>query len=371
MHNASPQRGRYRLHPTGVEVTRRRIGEANPRGRLERHLGPFQLREGLSAPGAMSIAEAVDLVVADWERQVTAGTIRAGIIAVYQSHLGTLQRLAARHRMPLVGDLTVNFLLMWCLLPDGKTGEPVTDGTKRVRRAAARSLFETCKCLGIIDVNPAKSVEFSSPTNRYVKALSDEQIRQLQRHARMAVDDTRTPAALALVMSGATTMESAFITVADVDLTHRRVWVHDGGYRQRPRWITLCDDWCTQALTRRVDELRTIHAEAADEACVAYKPHSTNPTKDRQGAAGGTLILRLMKFARVHQPGVTRAESIREWYAAKVFAETGSIAEVARRLGMSSLDAAAHLVGYDWLSGDHAATFQPPAHRMRETGTTP
>jgi hypothetical protein len=78
MSQASPnQRGRYRLHPAaGVEVvTRRRIGDANPRGRMERLQGPFRLRADLSAPGAMALVTALTLVVADWERQVADGTI--------------------------------------------------------------------------------------------------------------------------------------------------------------------------------------------------------------------------------------------------------------------------------------------------------
>lgn len=61
---------------------------------------------------------------------------------------------------------------------------------------------------------------------------------------------------------------------------------------------------------------------------------------------------------------MTRAESIREWLAARVFAQTGSLEAVAVRLGMSSLDTAAHLVGYDWVKTLTAD--QPPAHRTND-----
>lgn len=366
MHDPKPaHRGPYRLHPTVDEVTRRRVGDANPRGRLERHLGPFRLRDGLSAPGQFPFDEALELVLSDWNRQVEAGGISRGIIEHYGSYLRGLGRLMATRGLSLVGDLSVNFLLMWCLMPTESTGERASENTSRLRRSAARSFFETAKGLGIIDANPAKSVEFPSRSERYVCAFTDEQITQLQQHSRTTLDDTRTPAALALVMSGATTTELSFVTLADVDLPHGRVWVHDGGYRQRDRWIALYDDWCVAAVRLRVADLGAGSAGTAGDPWLVYLPRPGKPSADRQGSAGGMIILRLLKFARVHQPGVTRAESLREWLAAQVFTETGSLEEVARRLGMSSLDAAAHLVGHDWLAPTgQDLDRQPPAHRI-------
>lgn len=367
MHDpARPHRGPYRLHPTVDEVTRRRVGDANPRGRLERHLGPFFLREGMTAPGDMPFVDALDLVLVDWQRQVEGSTIGGDIIDNYTSYLRGLGRLMAARGLALVSDLSVNFLLMWCLMPQESSGEPASENTSRLRRSAARSFFETAKGLGITDANPAKSVEFPTRSDRYVKALSDEQVRQLQRVARMSVDDSRTPAALAMVMSGATTKEISFVTAADVDVPNRRVWVHNGGYRQYDRWVALHDDWCVTAVQRRLNDVQANSAATNNgDPWLVYQPRLGQPTKDRQDSAGGMIILRLLKFARVHQPGVNRAESIREWLAANVYADTGSLEEVARRLGMSSLDATAHLVGHNWLTTD-GHDRQPPAHRTED-----
>ena len=299
---ARPHRGPYRLHPTVDEVTRRRVGDPNPRGRLERNLGPFTLRAGIATPGDLPFTDALDLVLVEWHRQVDGGTISVEIIANYTSYLRGLGRLMTTRGLALVSDLSVNFLFMWCLMPQESTGEPASENTSRLRRSAARSFFDTAKVLGIIDTNPAKSVEFPTRSDRYVKALSDEQILQLQRVARMSVDDTRTPAALAMVMSGATTTEISFVTAADVDLPDRRVWVHNGGYRQRERWITLHDDWCVTAVQRRLDDLRVNNAASGGDAWLVYQPKPGKSTSARQGSAGGMMILRLLKFARVHQP---------------------------------------------------------------------
>jgi site-specific recombinase XerD len=287
-------------------MTRRRVGDPKPRGRLDRDLGPFRLRPGLSSPGGMPFDDALALVFTDWQRQVTAGNIAAETPEQYETYLRGLRVLALRQGMTEVADLTVNFLLMWCLMPLANGGA-VTDGVRRARRAAARSFFETAKVLGITDVNPAKSIEFPSRTDRYVNALTDDQIRHLQQHSRMSVNDLRTPTAMALVMSGATTREIGFVTVADVDLPNRRVWVHDGGYRQRDRWIVLCDDWCILAVTRLLEDLRATHDGHADDQGLVYRPRSSDPSPARQKDAGGMMILRLLKFARVHRPGITRA----------------------------------------------------------------
>jgi hypothetical protein len=140
------------------------------------------------------------------------------------------------------------------------------------------------------------------------------------------------------------------------------VWVHDGGYRLRARWIPMEDDWCVDALTRRVKAVRSDPAnEQTPDPWLVYKPHPTKPTLNRQRAGGGPTITALLKSAGIYQPGVVRAESVREWLAVRVYAQTGRLEEVAVRLGMSSLDAAAHIVGLHW--DEDLSLGDAPAHR--------
>lgn len=355
-------RGRYRLHPP-VEVDvmgRRRVGDENPRGRLERPAGPFLLRDGLSAPGDLPFAAALPLVLADWERQRANGTIGA-VTTMYEVQLRGLSAVLARIGQPLVRDITPNTLLMWIKMPRAD-GTPPTRMSLGARRSAVRTFFQTSFCLGLTDANPAKVVELPNRSDRYVHPLTYGQLLHLQRCARTRLDDTRTPAALALVMSGAGTGEIPFLTVADVDLPNRRVWVHGGGFRFRDRWIHLEDDWCVAAIARRVEAVREDPANAdIDDPWLVYRPHLTRPTTDRQAASIGPVITDLLKTGGVHEPGVIRAESIREWLAARVFAETGSVEAVALRLGMASLDSAAHIVGYDWV--ENLTADEAPTHR--------
>lgn len=362
MAEPTTHRGRYRLHRAVDDMTRRRHGDANPRGGLERPDGPFRLREGLNAPGDLPFGEALALVAEDWARQTANGTISV-VTEHYARELRGLAVVLARLGIPLVRDVDPNTLLMWIKMPRQDGQPPLPRGSMGMRRAAARAFFQTAFCLGLHDSNPAKVVELPRRDDRYVNAFRDEQIAHLKRVARGRIDDTRNPAILALVMCGAATGEVPFCTVRDVDLANRRVWVHDGGYRQRDRWIPLDDDWCLDAVERRVrDVLADPSSHGMSDPWLVYRPHPTDPSIKGQKASAGVMLTNLLKRAGIYEPGVVRVESIREWLAARVFHETGSIEAVAVRLGMSSLDAAAHIVGVDWVA--ERTVDGPPAHRV-------
>ena len=56
---------------------------------------------------------------------------------------------------------------------------------------------------------------------------------------------------------------------------------------------------------------------------------------------------RLMRAGIEREPDV-RPGSVVAWAGRRIFEETGSIEEVARRLGIRSLDRAARLIGWGW-----------------------
>jgi site-specific recombinase XerC len=355
--------GRHRLRRKVDPVTRRRSGNPNPRGRLERAEGLFRLRPGLTAPGDLVFADALDLVTADWARQVGNGTISDTLIRTYSGYLRRLTGVLVRFGKDDVRDIDANTVLVWMKMPK-PDGQTPARNVMAVRRSAARSFFQTAFCLGITDTNPAKAIDLPDRTERYVHPLTDDQIRQLQRTARTSVTDSRRPAALALVMSGAATAELATVTLADVDLPNSRVWVHDGGYRYRDRWLPLIDDWCVDAITRRLTALPTDPHYRTSETDRFLVFRSATPDRDsvRARSAMADLLTTLLKDSGVYNPGVNRAESVREWCARRVYAQTGSVEQVAVRLGMASLDAAAHLLGLDWATD--LSTEPPPAHRL-------
>lgn len=63
------------------------------------------------------------------------------------------------------------------------------------------------------------------------------------------------------------------------------------------------------------------------------------------GAVGAIL-----QRAGLHQESDVRPRSVTAWAGQRVFDETGRIEDVARRLGLRSLDRAAALIGWEWRS---------------------
>lgn len=351
-------------------MTRRRHGDANPRGRLERPVGRLRLADGLQSPGDITIEAAQERVYADWERQAAAGTISRACIDGYRAQTRGLCALALARKLTHLDQFDATFIHDWTRLREtGASESEVLPRTRKMRLAAARAFFITAQCLGLHDENPAQAVEAHVPTPRHVRPLSDGQIRQLKRVAPYkvhqlngrTVPESKTPAALALTLLGASNGENSQVRVRDVDLGNRRVWLHDGGYRSRNRWVPIDDPWCLEAISTRISIIRqTTPAEHVPDRFLSYDSAKGSGTKNQRSAATSDLLTDLMRRAGVYTPGLTRVESIREYVASVVFARTGRVEAVAARLGMSSLDAAAHLVDYDWVSAYDAQIAPPP-----------
>lgn len=358
----SPRRGRHRLHgdvAAVATVSKRRNGPAAARHALEVLNGKFVLAAGLQFPGDIPLEDAVDLVKADWKRQVAAGTIEAGTIRNYEKAIDAFVPFANSAGATLLLHVDTNMVIDFLNAPDA-AGEPVVN-TQYLRRSGIRSTYTTAICLGLYDVDPTTPIVLKKRQGRFVHALNDEQIERLKALAPLHVADTRTPAALALLMIGASSREAAYARVGDVNLDARRLWLHGGGSRSRDRWIPIDNDWAYDALAARVTHL---HASYNGPYPVEY---ATLTRDERVGvtakvdnlqAALANTIDNLLVAADMRDPGKVRAASVTEWAAAKFFERTGSLEYVAERLGMSSLDAAAHLVGHDWVAA--RAIDEPP-----------
>ena len=358
-------RGRYAVLREEPDVTRRRVGEPRARGRLLVPAGPIGLRSGLSGFGRIDLAAAFALVSDEWDVQVAAGTVSGQIIAMYKGQCRALVGYATVMGVHELGDVRPNLVVQWVHTPRAD-GDPVALNTRLSRRSAVRALFLTAMRLGLTDENPADAVMETKRSARYVHQLTDAQVHHLQLCAPHRLSETKTPVALALMLLGAGTREAGHVEVRDIDLVERRVWLHHGGERYRDRWVPIDVDWCRLAIWNRLTALDASSAAEDEFASTAlvYEARRAETTPLLRQAAVSRTIIELMKRARIYEAGVTRPESIREWVAARVFDETGSVEAVAERLGMFSLDGAAHIVGYDWVN-QWAIDAAAPAGRSR------
>lgn len=340
-------------------------GSAGPRRPgLARAEDSFVLAEHIPMDGAIAVADALAEAFANWDAQVDSGRVDDATIVTYRNVASTLGTYTQARQANLVCDLDSEVLWGWVNAPATGTRAAAhpSQNMRKLRRATANALFATWYLLGITEKNVAASLPKVAASQRYVKPLTPDEIQRLKDHAdydtrgsKYESGYSRTSACLALVLLGAQPGEVGAIRVSDVDELDRAVFLSGGGSRYRDRWVPVDDDWAWSVIVNR---LAYLHRQHPNDSTVrlAYRPtdaaNGDNFTK--RSAATTMTLTKLMKAAGVWRSGETRVASITEAVASRVFLATGRVEAVATRLGMHSLDRAAHLVGYDW-----AADFDP------------
>lgn len=348
-------------------MSRSRAGQPRRINRTAGPAGPFVLAPGLAASGAVPISEAVALASAELDRQAAAGLLDPDTAANAGIQARRLAAYAAARGVTVLAGVDRDLAELFIHSPNttrGQDGRPgrASVATKHSRRTYVRQLFKVMRALGLDDRDPAADISLPPRQRRFVRALTDDEVQRCKDAAFRTLAETRLPCALALALSGATAGEAPRMTVDDVWPEHRRAWAHGGGTRAVPRWLAL-DDWAAEQIGRRVDWLAE-HPPTAQELTdvprgLIYQPRLA-ARKDQQAVTDAVLlVLRLAGLAK--DPGV-RPMSIQEWFAAKVYEQTGSVEHVAARLGMVSLDAAADVLGLDW-TGLYDLDGPPGVHR--------
>lgn len=354
---AGHQRGRKRLHEPGPVVTAERAGDPRVHGGFERPSDGFVLRDGLTARGAMPVSEAFAEVRADWARQAEQGTVKALTVTTHVQVATSLERFLNGRGVTTVDAIDADILLEWMYAVSAQTGEQPTVNVTVLRRAVARSVFATFALLGITDHDITRTLGRIRRPVRLVVALSSADVAKLKSYAdanrHVGVEPTgatKPPVAVALALLGGQTPEIHAVRVKDIDLLGMAVWLHSDSDRYRDRWVPIDDSWCFDVLAARVAYLTRKHGAAANEMSVAYEARGKRDGSGPANPAASTcgVIDKVMRTAGLKTRRKIRVASINEYVAMRVWEATGRIEAVAARLGMSSLDAAAHIIGYDW-----------------------
>lgn len=343
----SPRKGRHQLNRGGGDVSAFKTRPTHT-GRLELPDSDFVLRSDILAPGDYSLTKAISDVKKDWLRQAKNGSIAATTVNTHSKVLTTLGNYAKAHKIRRVADLSSQVIGSWMVAVNEYTGEPVAVTTRKNRRTVASQFFATCICLGITDSTPVFAVPSVPRPLRHVRPFLPDEIDRLKEHAQRGFRAGKGPAALALLLLGASPGEVGSITCSDIDFVNRVVRAHGGGSRYRERWLPIDDDWVFEKLTERVEWLAKNRSNWLNEY-VAYAPaKSTRTSFESRCAATSMTVTGILKRARLNIKGETRVASITEYVANRIFLQTGRIEAVAARLGITRLDDASVLVGYDW-----------------------
>lgn len=216
------------------------------------------------------------------------------------------------------------------ILSRGRDGEQPTISTQHNRRAALRVMYGVGWSLGLLDVDPTRHFELPGRTGRAARPLGDDEIVL----GRVWATDVRSTGhrgvVWALAEAGGSQGEISNVCVEDIDLDRGTVTFRAGS-RAASR-TTALTAWGLEQVT-------------------AFLGRDGAPTEgsllDLTPSAVGMTLKNILRDAGLRDAGI-RARSIVAWAGVQVFAATGSIEEVARRLGMKSLDGAARLIGWSW-----------------------
>ena len=218
------------------------------------------------------------------------------------------------------------------------TSGPPSAATMHLRCTTLRLVFRTARQLGVLDGDPTLDLGLPPKDSVRSRPLVDEEVALCRSAALHSLTSTRLAAAWALSEATARTAELSHLTLGDLDLDAQRVWIHGG--RTTPRWGQL-SDWGATQLARHARTLPT--ADPIER--LVYRGRGS--AESRQAAAC-MVVSEVLTRAGLHgEPGV-RPLSVVAWAGHRVLVDTGCIDEVARRLGMGSLDRAAQLIGFDW-----------------------
>lgn len=209
--------------------------------------------------------------------------------------------------------------------------------TMHLRRATLRLLFRTARDLAIYEGDPTLDIALPPRTSLKVRSLTDEEVALCRSFSLRSLNETRLPAAWALAEATARTSEIPHIRVRDVDLEHGRVWIH-GSSKAEPRWGALTS-WGLTQVTRRVEVL------GDEERLLIYTGEGTPEAK--QSASCIAIAETLARAGLGTEPDV-RPGSVVAWAGVRIIEQNGRIEEVARQLGIRSLDRAARFIDFDW-----------------------
>lgn len=210
--------------------------------------------------------------------------------------------------------------------------------TRQLRRSALRFLFRMLRDAGLARHDPTLDVTVPVKEARSVRPLTTAEVERCRLAAPNTLLATREPAAWALLETGGSSAELGNVRFCDLDLSAGSVVLGFATDRER---IAPLSPWAVGQLCRRI----------APEDSTSWVLVGA-PSSDHNGrrTRASELARNVMRRAGVTGPNVS-ARSVTAWAGWQVLDETGRIEDVARRLGMASLDNTAALLGYRWDDG--------------------
>lgn len=218
----------------------------------------------------------------------------------------------------------------------------VSVATAHARRAGLRAFFRVAIDLGLIFDDPTARLALPARIPVARRPITDSDADLLRLHALRDRPTFHAPV-IALLLCGGHTAELGYLTVADVDLPHTRVWSY-GTTKFTARYLTL-DPWAVRVLTRHIN-----HLERLAPTTVLTLPVCTTSVASpgRRQAAVGATASSVLTRAGLGRDGSLTPTSITAYAGVLALRASGRIEDAALVMGYRNLTAAADLIGYQW-----------------------
>jgi len=218
--------------------------------------------------------------------------------------------------------------------------------TQHARRTVLRMTFRTLRELGYPVGDPTLDIVLPPKTSRAARPLDDDEVAMCRVASRLMVNGSLRHAVVwALAEATAVTSEITELTVADVDdSTNPRQIALPGTGRHDARTGAL-SAWGSTILRRHLARLQQGGADGSTR--LAYSGRA-RPGGAKAQATACNAVADVLRVCRLHTEPDVRPASVRGWAGRTLLDGGAPIAEVARRLGLRSLDATAEDIAFDW-----------------------
>lgn len=292
-----------------------------------------------------TIDEARVSVVAEW---CDTQRLRPQSIEKFDGLLGRFVAFARAFRVVALAEVDAGLVDRFIRARGRNRRGQVSDAavaTMQVRRAVLRAFYRTARELQLTWDDPARDVVLPQRLTSSPPPLSPEEADLVWMHAWSGSRDTRHASTIALMLSGAHSGEVGHITAADLNAGAGTVHVHGSG-KYRERELSVRTAHMTALLARR-DLLSARHREMPlDSLVLATGASGSDAHRQARVCVTASEVLR---WAGLNDG--LRPASISAFAACEAFATSRQIEDAANVLGLSSLDAAARAIGWEWARG--------------------
>lgn len=305
---------------------------------------PLTLDEVGVLAAAMSdtaLSTAIRAIVATWHERAAAGDMSPQTVDKFTLLMSRFDRYADAWGAVTCADVTPGLVRDFAVAygRDRRGAEaPPSVATQHQRRSVIRLWARDAIAAGYLLADPTLHLDLPPRSRSLTRPVTDDEVALIEYQSESWSTPTRHAATVALALSGAHTGEIASICPGDV---RDGMVAAPGTVRVQARTLSIASPWCRRVLADRVD---LVGGAGGGRTLV-----STGKGTDAQQRARVCTTLRdVIIRAGLDTDAAIKPASLTAHPARTLFDRTGRIQDAARLLGLTSLDAAASAIDWDW-----------------------